>query len=767
MSSPLDDEHLSAQQHGQQQQSPNSNNRRRASSNAFEILMTNRRKSSSSSSSSSTNNKRQKKATRSRFVLCPAGCGKHILENKINIHLDQCITVQSQSSDAAAATTTTGTPNALSQPQQPKDISYDIIESATTFPSSNASLHGPSSKSDVEPSFDSDQKTFPTTPPNHSQGKKTDDSYTEIVHQEAEASTDTGTNNVFAADGAKHHTKSTELLATSNVSSSVPQKEQVATMAPICGNNNAFEHMMKRSRTVFSQPKKNMTNTTYYFCLHGVDGRVSLGEFPPLDLNITWSTTVRVRDTNNNNNNSNGTTMMLPVVLGTCVSPPPPPPRTVATITTTTTTNCRLVRHHSRLSVSVLKSMLQKCIRRRRPMPAVRVAMELADKALVELLRRLPIIVLEDSTLHPDFPLLVWLMMACSSSSSSSNSSSSSSNNGGGGGGGEYTLPPVMMQRVLQIIYEVASCQWIDPLPAASFAHDDDDDGATNISLYTILQDQESSLATGDGIGHTNSNHASNLLIWSMLARASYGGMTCDVRMLNGYARQWKRRFSLHDAAIAANTTTQQQEQQQQQQQVKKQDQEENPMNEMDKAATTSDATTPTSWYSLLTNIHERARQQSRERVAALFGQQQQKQQQEEYCLERLALNDTCLQGVDYHCCFGILDHLLSDLELVHLSLDLLSLSSNALPKETKERRLHLSDIWKSCMWVYSSGVNHRRPISVLVNDDSINGHQSKLKEDSDSAPSKDKADPYKELWSLAAPKVLAFQKAYVQQRLA
>jgi hypothetical protein len=38
--------------------------------------------------------------------------------------------------------------------------------------------------------------------------------------------------------------------------------------------------------------------------------------------------------------------------------------------------------------------------------------MELMDKALGELLRRLPIIVLEDSTLHPDFPLLVWLMVA-------------------------------------------------------------------------------------------------------------------------------------------------------------------------------------------------------------------------------------------------------------------------------------------------------------------------------------------------------------------
>ena len=45
-------------------------------------------------------------------------------------------------------------------------------------------------------------------------------------------------------------------------------------------------------------------------------------------------------------------------------------------------------------------------------MPAVRVAMELADKSWGDLIRRLPIIILEDSTLHPDFPLLIWLMVA-------------------------------------------------------------------------------------------------------------------------------------------------------------------------------------------------------------------------------------------------------------------------------------------------------------------------------------------------------------------
>ena len=59
-----------------------------------------------------------------------------------------------------------------------------------------------------------------------------------------------------------------------------------------------------------------------------------------------------------------------------------------------------------------MKSMLQKNIRRRRPLPSVRVAMELADKSWSDLIRRIPIIILEDSTLHANLPYIVWLMVA-------------------------------------------------------------------------------------------------------------------------------------------------------------------------------------------------------------------------------------------------------------------------------------------------------------------------------------------------------------------
>lgn len=64
---------------------------------------------------------------------------------------------------------------------------------------------------------------------------------------------------------------------------------------------------------------------------------------------------------------------------------------------------------------SILKSNLQKCIRRRRETQAYATALQLLRQDTAELLRRLPIIMLEDTLLHPRyFPELVWLMVGVS-----------------------------------------------------------------------------------------------------------------------------------------------------------------------------------------------------------------------------------------------------------------------------------------------------------------------------------------------------------------
>lgn len=74
-----------------------------------------------------------------------------------------------------------------------------------------------------------------------------------------------------------------------------------------------------------------------------------------------------------------------------------------------------LARETKYTNVSLLKSHLQKCIRRCHVDRAVKTARHLAQLDLIQLLRRLPIILAEDSMLHwRHYPILIWLLAAVS-----------------------------------------------------------------------------------------------------------------------------------------------------------------------------------------------------------------------------------------------------------------------------------------------------------------------------------------------------------------
>jgi hypothetical protein len=60
----------------------------------------------------------------------------------------------------------------------------------------------------------------------------------------------------------------------------------------------------------------------------------------------------------------------------------------------------------------LLKSNLQKAIRRRETIVAVQTAILLLQREPMEMLRRLPIIAVEDVSLIDTFPVMIWLMMA-------------------------------------------------------------------------------------------------------------------------------------------------------------------------------------------------------------------------------------------------------------------------------------------------------------------------------------------------------------------
>jgi hypothetical protein len=68
----------------------------------------------------------------------------------------------------------------------------------------------------------------------------------------------------------------------------------------------------------------------------------------------------------------------------------------------------------SKEDLPVYKSNLQKCIRRRLDSKAIRTAYSILSLNEFELLRRLPIIMMEDVLPHPSIRTLVWWMMATS-----------------------------------------------------------------------------------------------------------------------------------------------------------------------------------------------------------------------------------------------------------------------------------------------------------------------------------------------------------------
>jgi hypothetical protein len=225
----------------------------------------------------------------------------------------------------------------------------------------------------------------------------------------------------------------------------------------------------------------------------------------------------------------------------------------------------------------------------------------------------------------------------------------------------------------------------------------------------------------------------SDVLVWSMLVRADYGGMKGDVDMLHQYARLWKTRFLEKETALSVPDRLIQQ------------------LNGAPAAATANSTSAGVvggvSWTDIPRLVHRTPHEQALERVPGIG-------------IEALEIEDTTLEGIDFHCS-SVLDDLLKDARLVSVCHDLLVLSSWAddIPTTAQERRAWLLDFWKSCMWKHSAGINHRRPLLVASTcSSSIPGASSNNKEPCESCSA---------MWTeLVAPKVHEYQRAYVKQRL-
>jgi hypothetical protein len=148
----------------------------------------------------------------------------------------------------------------------------------------------------------------------------------------------------------------------------------------------------------------------------------------------------------------------------------------------------------------VYKSNIQKCVRRQLTDKAIRSAYALMSIDVPTLLRRLPIIMIEDVLPHPSLVPLVWWMMATTKG---------------------YILSDKEVGYILGIVYLL--CQ---------------------IELYQV-KDCPSSRESRPTL-HIWSSLCPSLskdLLWALEFRKAYGGMKCDKLLIEQTQRMWGKRI--------------------------------------------------------------------------------------------------------------------------------------------------------------------------------------------------------------------------------
>ena len=152
------------------------------------------------------------------------------------------------------------------------------------------------------------------------------------------------------------------------------------------------------------------------------------------------------------------------------------------------------------LSVPVLKSCLQKAIRRQEVEVALRAAAELMKVSFREFIRRLTVIVLEDVMLRDSYPGLVWLLMADHKG---------------------FVPRREHVHFCLNAVRDLCECSLRD------YAEMPPDVSPLELSALSEVTDD-----------------ASKGLVGSLIVRSRYGGMSCDVSLLQATAKAWHGRLN-------------------------------------------------------------------------------------------------------------------------------------------------------------------------------------------------------------------------------
>ncbi|KAL7749305.1 hypothetical protein RI367_005175 [Sorochytrium milnesiophthora] len=150
-------------------------------------------------------------------------------------------------------------------------------------------------------------------------------------------------------------------------------------------------------------------------------------------------------------------------------------------------------------NIALLKSHLQKCVRRQLPELAIATAYELSQLSFTDLVRRIGIIPIEDAHFVTAFPLIVWCMLADSKG---------------------YTVPVPLLHELLGLIGAIAktTVRDVEPLAPATKG------AADSIRVQDIIQRIER---------QTQLPRKVKDALWSICIRRAFGGMTGDMEMLD------------------------------------------------------------------------------------------------------------------------------------------------------------------------------------------------------------------------------------------
>lgn len=141
----------------------------------------------------------------------------------------------------------------------------------------------------------------------------------------------------------------------------------------------------------------------------------------------------------------------------------------------------------------LLKSHLQKCVRRQLCTKAISSTYSLMSLNFQSFIRRLPIIMIEDTILHESFSTLIWMMLAYP----------------------KWKPTIKQYEWLLGVIHFITSCHVYD-----------------KPELTNIPRNQELSY---------NNNYSKEL--YSLHIRRVFGGLEGDIEMINKYIKIWNNRF--------------------------------------------------------------------------------------------------------------------------------------------------------------------------------------------------------------------------------